>query len=123
MGEKAVIGAAACCILGLITYYSYGQSRVQPILTPWRTVRTELMNPEQYEREKRWLVFHTAAAKQSHPDYLDESEFVQAMGIIAPDHDSDYVRKLFREIELNNDGVVDVDEFLLGIQDDFEERE
>ena len=69
------------------------------------------------------MVFHTAAAKQSHPDYLDESEFVQAMGIIAPDHDSDYVRKLFREIDLNNDGVVDVDEFLLGIQDDFVEQE
>ena len=123
MGEKAVIGAAACCILGLITYYSYGQSRVQPILTPWRTVRTELMNPEQYEREKRWLIFHTAASKQSHPDYLDESEFVQAMGIIAPNYDSDYVRKLFHEIDLNNDGVVDVDEFLLGIQEDIGEQE
>ena len=123
MGEKAVIGAAACCILGLITYYSYGQSRVQPMLTPWRTVRTELMNTEQYEREKRWLVFHTAAAKQSHPDNLNESEFVHAMDIIAPNYDSDYVRKLFHKIDTNGDGVVDVDEFLEGIEDHLDGHE
>ena len=123
MGEKAVIGAAACCILGLITYYSYGQSRVQPILTPWRTVRTELMNPEQYEREKRWLIFHTAAAKQSRPDHLDESEFVQAMSIIAPNFESDHARKLFHDIDTNGDGVVDVDEFLVGIEGQLDEQE
>ena len=123
MGSKAFIGGAACCILGLITYYSYGKSRAHPMLTPWRTVRTEFTNANQFEREKRWLVFHTAAAKQSHPDYLNESEFVHAMGIIAPQYDAFHVRNMFHEIDLNNDGVIDVDEFLQGIHEDLDEQE
>jgi amino acid transporter len=123
MGSKAIIGATACCVLGLITYYSYGKSRAHPMLTPWRTVRTEFTNGDQYEREKRWLVFHTAAAKKSHPDYLNESEFVHAMSIIAPHYDAFHVRQLFHEIDFNNDGVVDVDEFLQGIHEDFKEQE
>ena len=54
MGEKAIIGALACCVLGVITYYTYGKSNVQHTLTPWRTVRTEFTNSDQHEREQRW---------------------------------------------------------------------
>ena len=92
------------------------------MLTPWRTVRTEFTNAEQFEREKRWLVFH-AAADKSPPDYLTEGEFVHAMSIIAPHYDAFHVRNLFHEIDLNANGVIDVDEFLQGIQEDFEEQE
>jgi len=123
MGEKAVIGAAACCLLGLVTYYSYGKSRAHPMLTPWRTVRTEFTNVSQHEREKRWLVFHTAAAKQSHPEFLNESEFVHAMSIIAPKYDAFHVRNLFHEIDTNGNGVIDVDEFLDGMEEEFSESE
>ncbi len=123
MGEKAVIGAAACCLLGLITYYSYGKSRAHPMLTPWRTVRTEFTNVSQHEREKRWLVFHTAAAKRSHPEFLNESEFVHAMSIIAPKYDAFHVRNLFHEIDTNGNGVIDVDEFLDGMEEEFDEAE
>ncbi|MBS72272.1 MAG: amino acid transporter [Thermoplasmata archaeon] len=112
MGMKAIIGALSCCVLGLITYYSYGKSRAHPKLTPWRTVRTELMNADKHEREKRWLVFHTVAAKRSHPDYLNESEFVHAMGIIAPKYDSFHARNLFHEIDVDKNGIILVDEFL-----------
>ena len=122
MGEKAVIGAAACCVLGLVTYYSYGKSRVHPMITPWRTVRTEFTNPDQFEREKRWLVFHTAADK-SHPDHLTESEFVKAMGVIAPQYDPPHVRNMFHEIDIDGNGVIDVDEFLQGIEGDFTGQE
>tara|TARA_B100001996_G_scaffold230966_1_gene178198 strand:+ start:135 stop:1823 length:1689 start_codon:yes stop_codon:yes gene_type:complete len=123
MGEKAVIGAAACCLLGLITYYSYGKSRAHPMLTPWRTVRTEFTNVSQHEREKRWLVFHTAAAKRSHPEFLNESEFVHAMSIIAPKYDAFHVRNLFHEIDTNGNGVIDVDEFLDGMEEELDEAE
>ena len=122
MGEKAVIGAAACCVMGLVTYYSYGKSRAHPMLTPWRTVRTEITNKSKFEREKHWLVFHTAADK-SHPDHLTEGEFVKAMGIIAPQYDSFHVRNMFHEIDIDGNGVIDVDEFLQGIEGDFEEQE
>ena len=122
MGSKAIIGAAACCVIGMISYYSYGKSRAHPMLTPWRTVRTEFTNVEQFEREKRWLVFH-AAADKTHPDHLTEGEFVHAMSIIAPHYDAFHVRNLFHEIDLNANGVIDVDEFLQGIEDNIEEQE
>ena len=118
MGMKAIIGALSCCVLGLITYYSYGKSRAHPKLTPWRTVRTELMNADKHEREKRWLVFHTVAAKRSHPDYLNESEFVHAMGIIAPKYDSFHARNLFHEIDVDKNGIILVDEFLASFDDE-----
>ena len=118
MGMKAIIGALSCCVLGLITYYSYGKSRAHPKLTPWRTVRTKLMNVDKHEREKRWLVFHTVAAKRSHPDYLNESEFVHAMGIIAPKYDSFHARNLFHEIDVDKNGIILVDEFLASFDDE-----
>ncbi|HJM41660.1 MAG TPA: EF-hand domain-containing protein, partial [Candidatus Thalassarchaeaceae archaeon] len=111
-----------CCVIGLVTYYSYGKGHAHPMLTPWRTVRTEFTNVDQYEREKRWLVFH-AAADKTHPDHLTESEFVHAMGIIAPRFDAFHVRNLFHEIDTNGNGVIDVDEFLDGMEEEFSESE
>ncbi len=123
MGSKAILGAGACCILGLITYYSYGKSRSETKLTPWRTVRTELMNASKHEEEKRWLIFHTVAAKKSHPDYLNESEFVHAMGIITPEITRFHRRQLFHEIDTNRDGIINVDQFLEGIKRNIDEQE
>ena len=122
MGEKAIIGAGVCCVIGLVTYYSYGKSHAHPMLTPWRTVRTEFTNVDQYEREKRWLVFH-AAADKTHPDHLTEGEFVHAMGIIAPRFDAFHVRNMFHEIDTSGNGVIDVDEFLEGIHENLVEQE
>ena len=81
------------------------------------------MNVDKHEREKRWWVFHTIAAKRSHPDYLNESEFVQAMGIIAPELTRFHLRQLFHEIDVEKDGIIDVDKFLIGIHDDLKEQE
>ncbi len=111
MGIKAIIGALACCVFGIITYYSYGKANVEHTLTPWRTVRTEFTDSDQHEREKRWLVFHTAADK-SHPNHLTEGEFVHAMSIIAPQYDRFTVRNMFHEVDLNGDGIIDIQEFI-----------
>ena len=111
MGLMAFIGAIVCIIIGIITYYSYGKSHAHPMLTPWRTVRTEFTNADQAEREKRWLIFHTAAGK-SHPDLITEGEFVHAMSILAPKYDKFHVRNMFHEIDTDENGVIDVDEFL-----------
>ena len=116
MGIKAIIGGAACCLMGLITYFTYGKSRVQPMLNPWRSVVTEITNPEQFEREKRWLIFHNAADK-SHPDHLDLDDFTAAMGVLAPHLEHSHLRELFHRIDTNNNGVIDVDEFLLGFDE------
>ena len=111
MGEKALIGAAVCCLFGLITYYSYGKSRAHPMLTPWRTVRTEFTNSKQYEREKSWLVFHASCSK-AQPEHLTLHEFIHAMEVLSPKMEHFHLRNLFHEIDENGDGVIDVNEFL-----------
>ena len=122
MGLMAFLGGIGCCLLGLVTYYSYGKSRAHPMLTPWRTVRTEFTNASQAEREKRWLVFHTMAG-WANPQHLTESEFAHAMSIIAPQFSRFHVRNLFHEIDVNGNGVIDVDEFLRGIDSALSEAE
>ena len=69
------------------------------------------------EREKCWLVFHACCGK-NHPDHLTEGEFSHAMAILAPHLDAFHVRNLFHEIDENGNGIIDVDEFLLGIDID-----
>ena len=81
------------------------------------------MNVDKHEREKRWWIFHTIAAKRSHPDYLNESEFVQAIGIIKPKLTRFHRRQLFHEIDTNSDGIIDVDQFLEGIERKVDEQE
>ena len=119
MGMTAVIGGLACCTVGVLVYFLYGKKRVDPMLTPWRTVRTEITNPTQAEREKRWLVFHSVAGtKERYSEQMTEGEFVHAMSIISPHLDRSGVRDLFHEIDVNGNGIIDLDEFLLGIDED-----
>ena len=119
MGMTAVIGGLACCTVGVLIYFLYGKERVRPVLTPWRTVRTEITNPTQAEREKRWLVFHSVAGmKQRYSEQMTEGEFVHAMSIISPHMDRSVVRDLFHEIDLDGNGIIDLDEFLFGIDED-----
>lgn len=111
MGEKALIGAAACSLLGLVTYFTYGKSRARLTLTPWRTVLTKFTSADQHERERYWMVFHGCCSKHN-PNHLTIVEFIQAMKILAPDIEPLNARNLFHEIDKNRDGVIDVDEFL-----------
>ena len=117
MGMTAVVGGLACGAVGVFTYFAYGKSRAHPMLTPWRTVRTEFTDADQFEREKRWLVFHTSANRANH-QHLTEGEFVNAMSIIAPHLEHFHVRNLFHEIDIDGNGIIDVDEFLEGIDED-----
>ena len=49
---------------------------------------------------------------------MTEGEFVHAMSIIAPQLDRSSVRDLFNEIDLDGNGIIDLDEFLFGIDED-----
>ena len=49
---------------------------------------------------------------------MTEGEVVHAMSIISPRMDRAVVRDLFHEIDLDGNGIIDLDEFLLGIDED-----
>ncbi|HJM87791.1 MAG TPA: hypothetical protein QF433_06185, partial [Candidatus Thalassarchaeaceae archaeon] len=82
-----------------------------PTLTPWRTVRKEFTDSDQHEREKRWLVFY-ACCDQKNPGHLTLYEFARAMRILSPELKHFHVRNLFHEIDLNRNGIINVDEIL-----------
>ncbi len=121
MGGKAVLGAAACCVLGLFTYYLYGKSRAHPKLTPWRVVRKEFTDPDQHNREKHWLVFHNCCDKNQ-PGHMTLHEYIQAMEKLAPHLGRFHIRNLFHEIDDNDDGVIDIDEFMAAFDDELRKQ-
>ena len=111
MGLMAFLGGFACIFIGILTYISYGKKYAYQKLTPWSSFCTEFTNKNQAERERKWLVFHDAADK-SHTGLLTEEEFLHAMSIIAPEYEKNHCRNIFHEIDTDENGMIDVDEFL-----------
>ncbi|MAE38264.1 MAG: hypothetical protein CL969_01345, partial [Euryarchaeota archaeon] len=64
-----------------------------------------------------------ACCDQKHPGHLTLYEFARAMKILAPELKHFHIRNLFHEIDLNQDGVIDVDEFLESLENGKLEQE
>ena len=110
MGEKAFIGAGAALLIGLITYYSYGKKHAQVRSTPFDTFRKQFVNPSPTEHDKRLAVFH--AADFGGKNHLTIKEFQNALSSLGFSFNSDDSRHIFHQADTNEDGVIDIDEFL-----------
>ncbi|CAI8233524.1 MAG: putative amino acid permease YhdG [Methanobacteriota archaeon] len=123
MGSKALIGAIATIIIGLIIYQSYGKKNVQYEITPWDTFRLMFTNPDEAEKRRLYAAFH--AADSNNKGHLNLQEFISAMKSLQLDKniDSPVLRRYFHSADLNGDGVLDVDEFLISIQEFKQEEE
>ena len=111
MGEKAFIGAGAALLIGLITYYAYGKNHAQVRDTPFDSFRKQFMNPSPTEHDKRLAVFH--AADFGGKNHLTIKEFQNALSSLGFDFNSDDSRHIFHQADTNEDGVIDIDEFLI----------
>ena len=123
MGTKALIGALATIICGLIIYHSYGKKNVGKEITPWNTFKLMFTNPDEAEKRRLYAAFH--AADSNSKGYLNLQEFISAMNSLQLDSTlNDWVlRRYFHSADLNGDGVLDVDEFLITIQEIKHEEE
>ena len=111
MGEKALIGALVAIIIGVILYKSYGEKYNKPEITPWETFRLMLKNPDEAEKRRFYAAFHAADTKRN--NHLNLQEFISAMEALELNDDGhDALREYFHIADKNNDGVVDIDEFL-----------
>ena len=110
MGEKAFIGATAALVAGIAVYFSYGRSRAHPKQTPWRTVLMMMRDMDEVERQRRHLAFHAADIEGN--NHLNLNEFQSAMRSLGSDLSDFALRNMFHESDNDDDGVIDIDEFL-----------
>lgn len=122
MGAKAIIGALATIIIGLIIYHAYGKKNVNYEITPWETFKLMLINPDKAEKRRFYAAFH--AADSNNKGHLNLKEFISAMNSLQldPKLNDKILRRYFHSADLNGDGVLDVDEFLISIQEIIEEE-
>jgi len=110
MGEKAFIGAGVAIVIGLITYYSYGKKHAHPRETPFHTFKQEFLNPTPEEHKRREEMFHMADFGGK--NHLTLKEFQHTLKHLGFGYDSDETRLIFHMADANEDGVIDIDEFL-----------
>ena len=110
MGEKAVIGAAAAIVMGLVVYQLYGKRHVYSRTTPFDTFRKEFRNPSDIEHDRREVAFH--AADMGGKGHLNLKEFQVAVQALKFPYSIEESRTIFHEIDQDENGIIDIDEFL-----------
>jgi Ca2+-binding EF-hand superfamily protein len=110
MGEKAYIGAAAAIVIGAIIYYGYGKKHAHPRETPFHTFKQEFLNPSPEEHKRREEMFHMADLGGK--NHLTLTEFQHALKKLGFNYNVYESRMIFHKADTNEDGVIDIDEFL-----------
>ena len=140
MGSNAAIGASATAIVGILIYFSYGRYHVLDQRTPYQRFKSRLMmpnsehhadiarsiegfrvlmkHPSQDEHNRRAAAFH--AADMGGKNHLTLLEFQRAMFALGYDYNEDDLREIFHAADENEDGVLDIDQFLDHFEEDFD---
>ena len=111
MGEKALIGAVAAIVMGLIVYYFYGKKHTHPRITPFTTFCKEFRNTSPSEHDKREFAFH--AADKVGKGRLTVEDFQVAMRALEFSYTEEECQSIFNEIDSNDNGYIDIEEFLI----------
>ncbi len=111
MGSKAIIGGFGAVVIGLATYSIYGSKHYLARKTPYQTFREMFSNTE---LKTRLAAFHAADIGAS--NHLTLSEFISAMKALKLDFSNDEYRVLFHKADTDNNGVIDIDEFLSSVE-------
>lgn len=130
MGTKSLIGAGVAIILGIIIFSSYGKGRVQSVITPWETTKKMLTDPREVEKRRVFAAFHAADTKGTGelnlegfiialkalgyivgggPNIPDDAIVVPSASKTRPDR---LIRDIFHEGDADEDGLIDIEEFL-----------
>ena len=112
MGSKAYIGGSIAIVVGLITYYLYGRKHYihSSNSTPIKTFKEQFQNPTKVEHNRRLAAFH--AADFGGKNHLNVREFQNALKSLGFKFTSDESRSIFHKGDSNEDGVIDIDEFI-----------
>ena len=78
--------------------------------TPIKTFREQFQNPSIVEHNRRLAAFH--AADFGGKNHLNVNEFQNALKSLGFKFTSDESRSIFHKGDSNEDGVIDIDEFI-----------
>ena len=120
MGSKAFIGAGAAIALGTITYYGYGRKHSQIRTTPFQDLRKQFSNPTEAEHKLRLAAFK--AADLGRKNHLTLPEFINALKALDIDYSNDEFRDIFHKSDGDENGVIDIDEFITTFENEFLEE-
>ena len=120
MGSKAFIGAGAAVALGTITYYGYGRKHSQIRTTPFQNLRRQFSNPTEAEHTLRLAAFK--AADLGRKNHLTIPEFINALRALDINYSNDEYRDIFHKSDADENGVIDIDEFITTFENDFSEE-
>ena len=109
MGSEAFIGAGAAIVGGFGLYYSYGHNHTTTKETPWHSFTSRITGNET-ERKRAVTAFHAADIEGN--NHLNLTEFSAAISSLGWLENKEDIRDCFHNVDLNRDGVVDIDEFL-----------
>ena len=113
IGQNALIGAAGAIGIGVVVWLGYCRRHALEVerITPFSSFKAEFTNPTSDAHARFYAAFH--AADLGRKNHLTLSEFRAAvtmgLGMKIPMSD---VRAYFHMADTDNDGVVDIDEFL-----------
>ncbi len=115
MGMKAMIGGTAAIILGIIIFKTYGEKHYATEITPWETFRLMFRDPDEAEHRRRLAAFH--AADRENTNHMNLHEFIAAMEALeCCDEGHDALREYFHAADEDEDGIIDIDEFLNSVE-------
>ena len=119
IGSKAFIGGGAAILSGAATYYLYGKKHAVTQTTPIQSFRRQFQFTTAAEHERRLAAFH--AADFGGKNHLTLREFQNAFKALDFEYTSDEIRCIFHNADMDENGVIDIDEFFLAFETQSEE--
>lgn len=114
MGIKALIGGLLAIIFGIILYSTYGKKHITITERPWDTFFSKIRDMES-ELMRAVDIFHASDIEDN--NHLTLTQFTSAIKSLdwLP-NETEIIRDFFHLLDENNDGVLDIDEFLMIIR-------
>ena len=114
MGTVAIIGAGTAIVLGLILYKSYGKNHVTITERPWGTFVSQISNNDS-QLTKAVIAFSDVDLETNNELNLEQfTTAIQSLDWLPSEKDT--IRDYFHLLDKNDDGIIDMDEFLMVIR-------